>query len=521
MGNISKQVDKLFSEWDNSASPGCALGVIRDGRFIYRRGYGMASLEHRVPITPDSAFGVASTSKQFTAACVTLLARRGKLSLDDKLQKHIPEIPVYKYPITLRHLIHHTSGLRDYLTLMSLAGMRLENDYPDEDLIALIARQKDLNFRPGSEHVYCNTGYLLLAEIIKRVSGLTLRQYAHKHLFAPLGMKHTHFHDDFTEVIKNRASGYAKGEHGPRLSMSLLDAVGDGGLSTTLNDLAIWDRNFYDNRIGGFGPAFIKDLTTPGRLNNGSGMNYAFGLFIENYKGLRTVHHGGSWYGNRCELIRFPEQKLSVICLANNESIDAIALARKVADLYLASELSAPAVPPAKTSAAKRRLPITGKTGFYLDRKTGRLAELSYKSGYTLGIHGRTPKLARITAARLETANGAVRIDFTSPQEFALSGGNGEKTLHTWLPPVKFSSAQARRYAGKYYCPELNNSNEITAKGSTLTLTAKCLPSETLLPMKGGFFKCGPERTLRFDTSAPGSFTLSTGRVQGLRFRRT
>lgn len=519
MGNISKQVDRFFSAWDNSASPGCALGVIRNGRFIYKRGYGMASLEHGVPITPDSAFGVASTSKQFTAACVALLARRGKLSLDDKLQKHIPEIPVYKYPITLRHLIHHTSGLRDYLTLMSLAGMRLENKYSNEEVIALIARQKDLNFRPGSEHVYCNTGYLLLAEIVKRVSGLTLRQYAHKHLFAPLGMKSTHFQDDFTEVIKNRASGYAKDKRGYKISTSLFDTVGDGGLSTTLNDLAVWDRNYYDNRIGGFGNAFIKELTAPGRLNNGSGMNYAFGLFIENYKGLKVVHHGGSWYGNRCELIRFPEQKFSVICLANNEAIDAIALARNVADLYLASELSRPAAPQSKAGVA-RRLPITGKTGFYLDQKTGRLAELSYKSGYTLGIHGRTPKLERITAARLQTANGAARIDFTAPQAFTLTANGGVKTLYTWLPPIKLSASQAKRYAGKYYSAELDTLNEITAKGSALTLTARALPPEKLIPMKGGVLKCGPERTLRFDTAGPGSFTLSTGRVQGLRFHR-
>lgn len=519
MGNISKQVDKLFSAWDNSASPGCALGVIRNGKFVCKRGYGMASLEHWVPITPDSAFGVASTSKQFTAACVAMLARRGKLSLDDKLQKHIPEIPVYKSPITLRHLIHHTSGLRDYLTLMSLAGMRLENKYSNEEVIALIARQKDLNFKPGSEHVYCNTGYLLLAETVKRVSGLPLRQYAHKHLFAPLGMKSTYFQDDLTEVIKNRASGYAKDKRGYKISTSLFDTVGDGGLSTTLNDLALWDRNFYDNRIGGFGPAFIKELTTPGRLNSGSVMNYAFGLFIENYNGLKTVHHGGSWYGNRCELIRFPEQKFSVICLANNEAIDAIALARKVADLYLASELSRPAGPQSKAGVA-RRLPITGKTGFYLNQKTGRLAELSYKSGYTLGIHGRTPKLERITAAQLQTANGAARIDFTAPQAFTLTANGGEKTLYTWLPPIKLSPTQAKRYSGKYYSAELDNLNEITAKGSALTLTARALPPEKLLPMKGGVFKCGPERTLRFDTSAPGSFTLSTGRVQGLRFHR-
>jgi len=517
MSYLQKKVDRLFAAWDKKNSPGCALGIIRYGKFLYARGYGMANLEHSVPITPDSVFDVASTSKQFVAACVAILARRKKLNLDDEIQKHLVEMPKYRYPVTIRHLIHHTSGVRDYLTLMDLAGLRYENEYSDEEITGLIARQKRLNFRPGSAYLYSNSGYLLLGEIVKRVSGLTLRQFAHQQLFAPLGMSSTHFHDDFTEIVKNRAAGYAAGKDGPRISISIFDVAGDGGLNTTLNDLLLWDRNFYANCLGGFGGKLIEELTTPGRLNSGKELNYAFGLFTEPYRGLKTVHHGGSWLGYRCELVRFPEQKFSVICLSNTEAMNAISLARGVADLYLTEEFTQPktqaADGPGRASTGK----IKCKTGIYLNPKTGVTAVLSNKGGYKLELSGNTHQLNRVSAVSLREKNGAVQLDLEGEAKFTYSPRGGQKAVYSWLPTYNITAARSRRLAGNYYCDELNTSYGITAKGKTLKLNRKGAPEETLVPLKKDLFKAGPYITLRFKA---GSFSLVAGRVKNIRFSK-
>lgn len=343
MNSLTNQVDSLFAEWDKPDSPGCALAIIQDGAIIYQRGYGCADLEHDIPISPTSVFDIASTSKQFTATCIAILARQGKLSLDDEVRQHIPEMPGYAHPITIRHLIHHTSGIRDYLTLMELAGMRYENEYPDEEVIDLICRQKELNFEPGEEYLYSNTGYLLLGEIVKRVSGKTLRAFADEWIFAPLGMKKTHFHDDFTEIVKDRAVGYSAKENGGyRIDMSIFDVVGDGCIYTTVEDLYLWDQNFYHNIVGNYGQDLIAEITTPGELNNGAELAYSFGLDLEKYRGLNLISHGGDWAGYRSEMIRFPEQKFSVICLANFGEINPTGLAKRIADIYLADAFTEP-----------------------------------------------------------------------------------------------------------------------------------------------------------------------------------
>ncbi|MHB0995059.1 MAG: serine hydrolase domain-containing protein [Elusimicrobiales bacterium] len=518
MGNIRRQVDKLFLEWDRKDSPGCALGVVSKGTFVYKRCYGMASLEHGAPITPDSVFDVGSTSKQFTAACIALLAMRRKLSLDDRIQKYLPEIPRYESPITIRHLIHHTSGLRDYLTLMYLRGMRFENEYSDKEIFGTIARQKKLNFLPGSEHLYCNTGYLLLGEIVKRVSGKTLRCYAQEQIFSPLGMKNTHFHDDLAEIVKGRAAGHNKGKAGHKLATSLFDVVGDGALHTTLNDLAIWDGNFYDNRVGGFGRKLIEQITALGRLNDGKALNYASGLFVEEYRGLKSIHHGGSWIGYKAEMVRFPGQELSVICLANTEAIDAISMARKVADLYLADKFTVPRPRLPLASSSKRR-PIIGKPGYYEHGKDGDLALFSGKGGYSLELGGIIHKLDRITSAKLQAKSGAVEVDFSGPGEFTLTRRNGQKSIYSRIPRMKKGRTPGAKLAGDYYCPELNTTYKVNSRGTRLE-TVIADPGEDLLdlePVKPGLFKAERYLTVQFNKSCR-SFSLGAGRVKDLMF---
>lgn len=331
------KVDEIFAHWNSTDSPGCALGIIKNGKLVYTRGYGMADLEHNVLLNSQSVFYIASTSKQFTAASIALLTRKGVISLDDDIRKYLPEIPQYESTITVRHLIHHISGLRDYLGLTALRGGSFEDHIDNNEAVGLIARQKALNYKPGEQYLYSNSNYVLLAEIVKRASGKSLREFAHENIFQPLNMSHTHWDDDRSMVVKNRVVSYGVGKIMPwRHFIKNIDAVGDGNLLTTIEDLAKWDQNFYDNTVGGAG--FTDYLLTRGKLNNGEEINYAFGLQHMEYRGLKAIAHGGSFLGFRTAFIRFPQQKFSVICLCNAATVNPANLSQQAADILLADQ---------------------------------------------------------------------------------------------------------------------------------------------------------------------------------------
>jgi CubicO group peptidase (beta-lactamase class C family) len=348
--SIARRIDSVFVRFDRTVSPGCALGVYRDGKILYSRGYGMANLEHAIAITPRSVFDIGSTSKQFTATAVALLAQDGRLTLDDDVRKHLPELPEYGKTITIRHLLTHTSGLRDYLTLMSLRGVNFDGVTTDQDAFDLIVRQKGLNFEPGSEYLYSNSGFFLLSAIVRRASGKSLAEFAHERIFAPLGMRDTHFHDDHTRIVPLRATGYEPApEGGFRIAMSGFEQTGDGAVMTTVEDLLKWDSNFYTLVVGG--EQLQRDLHTKGALTNGRVLPYALGLMVDEYRGLRRVRHGGSWAGYRADLVRFPEAKTAVACLCNLGSANPSALADRVADILLADRLGPATVAARPTSA--------------------------------------------------------------------------------------------------------------------------------------------------------------------------
>jgi len=342
------KVDKLFAAWDKTTTPGAALAVIKDGKIVYERGYGMAKLEDGIVNTPDKVFDIGSVSKQFTAACVAMLVRDGKVRVEDDIRKYLPEMPAYEKPVTVGHLLHHTSGIRDYNALLSLAGFRPESDSPTvEEAVEIIRRQKKLNYTPGEEYSYTNSGFFLLSQIVERVSGKSLNAFAQERIFKPLGMTKTLFQDDHTQIIKDRATGYTQAEAGGgfKINMSNWDETGDGNVYTTMRDLYLWDQAFYTGALG-------KDLTdmlqTTGVLNSGKAIDYAWGLVVTDYKGLKVVEHGGAWVGFRAAIVRFPEQKFSVVILANLDSIDPSGLALRVADIYLAGQMKEPAKEEAK-----------------------------------------------------------------------------------------------------------------------------------------------------------------------------
>ncbi len=347
------KVDKLFAKWDSTVSPGAALAIIKDGKIIYKRGYGMANLEHNIPITPATVFRIGSNSKQFTAASIAILSVEGKISLDDDLHRYIPEIPQYEKPITIKHLIYHTSGLRNYTSLLSLKGYRPDGDsLTMEETLEILARQKSLNFDPGEEYSYCNSGYFLMSIIVKRVTGKSLNDFAQERIFKPLGMKNTLFRDNFTMIVKNRADAYSLLEKGFRINTTNWNTMGAGGVYTTVYDFFLWDQAFYNNRLG---KELMELIQKPGILNNGKKLDYAFGLRIGKYKGLKTVSHSGSWVGFRSAFIRFPEQRFSVVCLANLSTMSPSSLSRQIADIYLADQFKGPAK---ETERPRRGAPV-------------------------------------------------------------------------------------------------------------------------------------------------------------------
>lgn len=538
---LEKRIDALFAEWDRPDSPGCALGVIRDGRFIYRRGYGMANLEDGLPITSESVFRIGSTSKQFTAACLALLEEDGTLSLDDPIRKFFPEMPAYAEKITIRHLIHHTSGIRDYLTLWSIAGEREDDFFVDGEVVELLARQKELNFEPGNEHLYSNSGYFLLSQLVLRVTGKTLRTFAEERIFGPLGMSDTHFHDDHTMIVKNRAVGYApKEDDGFQISMTTLDMVGDGGVFTTVEDLSLWDQNFYLNKLGKGGQTLLDRIQTRGVLNSGEKLEYAFGLGIGTYRGLKTVSHGGAFVGYRADMIRFPDQKFTVICLSNLSTFNPTGMARKVADIYLAGEFSEEARPAAQAPGLKKS--VVKPTAEELDRKTGLYYSKDRDSFWRLVVEDgklviRAPTASFPLSPMSPALFSAEDLPFSLEIEFREDFGGNPVALELrqeGVPPLMFerivpfepSETQLRAYAGEYYSDEVRAAYRIILQEGRLRLEHanpfKDYPREPLDPVLIDRFQVGGLK-VNFHRSASGvveSFTLDAGRVKNIRFER-
>ena len=311
---------------------------------LYERGYGMADLEHDIPIAPDTPFYVGSVSKQFTAFAAALAIQQGKVGADDSIRKYFPELPEYANAITVRQLVHHTSGLRDFYTLLAIAGRRLDDVYDNAAVLRLAARQRELNFAPGTDYLYSNTGYALLASLVGRAAGTSFGAFVNANIFVPLGMTSSHVHDDDARLVKGRAYGYSGAVDTLRLDASVAERVGAGGVFSTVRDLIKWDENFYTGKVGG--RALIDRVQAVGTLSDGKPLSYAWGLQIGRYRGQPIVEHGGSLVGYRAHLIRFPESHFSVAVLCNLASTNPGNLARRVADIVIGSAWTEPASAP-------------------------------------------------------------------------------------------------------------------------------------------------------------------------------
>lgn len=527
----SDKVDRLFVLWDKPNSPGCAVAVIQKGKIIHKRGYGMANLEHSIPITPQSVFYVGSVSKQFVAMSVAQLVRAGKLSLDDNISKYVPEMPDYGDSITVRHLIHHTSGLRDYLTLLNIAGIDF-GTYHMDDVLELISRQKELNFEPGEEFLYSNSGYFLLAVIVERISGLSLREYAQRNIFKELGMKNSHFHDDYTMIIKNRASGYFPGDKGEfRNFISTFDCVGSGGLFTSVEDLILWDQNFYHYKVGG--KDTIDFMHVKGKLNNGKELDYAFGLNRGQYKGLETVSHGGALGGYRSFLLRFPRQEFSVIILSNSSLFNPGKLAYQVADIYLSDCFKQEGEVRPGGEIQFIDLPIKmlkEKVGLYMDRNTGAIREVLLRRGHLVleGL-GQQFQLAAVDERtfRLREEPDRMVIEFEGqskgkPMLLHIFGEGPKHEIYEAVHTVAPLSKQLEGYTGDYESQELQVTFKLAVREGKLYFVHKRAPLEPLRFMVNDQFEVRnlQIRFIRDEDGTVVGFKLDAGRVKNLNFDR-
>ena len=348
-GPTNEDVDAIFADLQGDR-PGAAVGVILDGEVVHRAGYGIADLDHGVPITPGTVFDIASISKQFGAMAALLLEAEGNLDLDEDVHAYVPELPDFGAVITPRHLIHHTSGIRDWPHTMALGGVEFTDVISFEKILRMLHKQQAINFPPGSEYAYSNTGYNLLARIIEVQSGMTFREYTHSRIFEPLGMTRTHFSDDYLEVVPGRAESYApsEAEGTPEDTFwnlpNQLTALASSSLNTTIDDFIRWMRNYENGQVGG--EDILRTMVRPGVLTNGDTLVYAHGLTVNDYRGLPTLGHGGSWVGFRTNFVRFPEQNLSIAVFCNVSDCDPAGRARRIAELYIGDLLEPAPEPP-------------------------------------------------------------------------------------------------------------------------------------------------------------------------------
>lgn len=404
------RVDSIFAAFDDTRSPGCAVGVRREGETLLARGYGMANLEHGVPITPESVFRIGSVSKQFTAAAVLLLAGDGVLSLDDPVCEWVPELPDVYAGVTLRQLVHHTSGVRDYLTLMTLAGKRAEDYYDDREVLDALARQESLNFAPGSKFLYSNSGYFLLGKVVEAASGRSLRDFAADRIFGPLGMDRSHFHDRPDHLVPDRATGYEPREKGGyRRDVTTLPMVGDGGVFTSVREFFRWTENLDDPSIGG--PLFGGRMTRRGVLATGDTTDYAAGLRVDRYRGLRRVSHGGAFVGYRAGMVRFPEQDLSAVAMCNRSDADPMEKLERVSEVYLGPEMGPPEKAGEDEESEESREAVPAPDLERLRAYPGRYYSPELDAVYRIGLDGDTLRLEvgnRLDGALQATAEAGV-----------------------------------------------------------------------------------------------------------------
>ena len=532
--STAARVDSLFAPWNRPDSPGCGIGVSRNGEVIYEHGYGMASLERKVPITTSTVFLLASITKPFTAMSVLLAGEQGLLSLDDDVSKYIPDWANREHHVTIRHLLTHTSGLRDaYL----LQGWATNHGNSNDAIIKILSRQRGLNSLPGTGYQYNNGGYLLLGRILERATGQTLGAFADANIFRPLGMKDAYFNGDPVRMAPDHASGYSPQATGWRLVPESSGYGGNGGMMSSVRDLLIWANNFAEARVGT--PALLASMQTDTTLTSGQKIQHGIGLALGNHRGARMFHFSGGDFGTATHIVVFPDQKVAVTVLCNMDSIvmggsatvNPEDLAKGVADVFLEDVLEpraaagAGAAPPPSVSLSAEELAT--KTGFYrvgsdenhivfMSVRDGKLTLRDfYGDNYDLLMTPISPNRFLIP--------GGTTLEFSPaeagrPQAWHVLDGGGQPVVE--LPLMKFDIAQTglKSFAGEYRSDELDVTYTVAVRDSSLVVQ-----SSTVHPVFNDAFVgdyVGTVRFLRDPRGAVTGFTLNRNGAKGVRFER-
>ena len=528
-----KKINSLFKRWDNNSSPGYAIGIIRNDTLIYAKGYGMANLEYNIPITPETIFHMASVSKQFTAYSIVLLARQGKLKLDDDIHQYLPWFPDLKEKITIRNLLNHTSGVRDQWQLLAISGTRLDDVITQDQVIKILSKQQALNFKPGEEYSYSNSGFTMLSEIVKSVSGKSLRKFTDSAIFKPLGMTDTHFHDDYTEIVKNRSYSYQQtGNNHYANSILSYSVSGATSLFTNIDDMSKWVMNFYDHKVGD--QKDIEQLTQKGILNSGKVLNYALGISVDKFNGQTRYSHNGADAGYRTSISVFPDLKMGFIVFSNLGSANPSEKADQIAGIFIKD-------PSPKKAAAEKK---------YTDMDEANLKDtLSIKKftgdyisddGAHFGYKLKNKKLYWITPGG--SSNLLIKAEkdtfamFMQPDvKFIFSANAKETRVDEYWPGnhrllVKYdTTAKVDKvlliYTGIYYCPELDCKYGIMLKDHHLVLT-NAKYNDVPLTLYGDnhltndFWWMNNLIILRNSKNKIDGFEVNSGRIQHLLFKK-
>lgn len=519
--DASTKVDRIFARYHKTDSPGCAVGAAINGNTVLSAAYGMADLEHDIPLTPSSVFEAGSVSKQFTAAAVLLLAERGKLSLDDPVRKYIPELPDYGKPLTIRNMINHTSGLRDWGNVESIAGWpRTTRTYTHAHVLDIVSRQRELNYPPGAEYSYSNTGFNLAAILVGRVSGKPFPQFEREEIFNPLDMSSTQWRDDYQRIVHNRAIAYMQSNGETRMLMPFEDVYGNGGLLTTVGDLLRWNQNFSNPKVGG--PEMVKQQHVQGKLNDGRTIAYAAGLMVLHWKGLNEVSHSGSTAGYRAWLGRYPDNGLSVAVLCNVASANAGQLGHDVADIYLANVLPRKSADPAVTVDAAT---LRDEAGLYRSVRDHETVSVEVKDGrlqidrrgalkpvsayvYNIGESGSQAVFERGGSGKVVRLRMATEVD----------EGNYYEKVERSTP----SRADMQAMTGEYTNDEAETVLKVTLEGSGLVIHRRPDAKIALTPTyKDGFSSSlGSVRFIRDSQGRVTELSIGEQRVWDIRFKR-
>lgn len=505
------RIDALFASVAKPDSPGCAVSVSRGGAIVHEAGYGMASIELQVPNTPDTVFHAGSVAKQFTALAVLMLEAEGKLRLDDSIRTHVPELPAWAQPVTIRHLLQHTGGIRDADELLWIAGGKDDARTTEELVMDLLSRQRAVNFAPGTQFLYSGTGYMLLGMAVTRASGEAFPAFIQRRIFAPLGMTRSQIRDDYSSVIPNRATGYRRdGRPNWHLGVYLSDLVGGGALFTTVGDLQRWQASF--------GAPLMQKLETEGRLRSGHGTGWGMGLQLGTYRGQPAIGHEGRDFGYMSDVVRLPEAELSVAVLCNGRDLDAFTFSRQIVNLFVPAPESTPQTPSTSTAQVAD---VTRHAGTFLNPQTLAVRRVEARDGKLVWARGAGTVLEPVAESRFRFTGQQTEVHFINTNELQVINAGRPPSEYRRVEP--FAGALAE-YTGTWRSDEVNATYEVTVDGGKLLFRAGPAFHFTAEPVFADAFQIAEGMLVRFFRDRRGKLArmeVSTNRARNVTFLRS